>query len=557
MLAADKVPRMVADREYLAVDAAVSAADVASAVQAALAKAGSRGAKSGRERPQGSVVAEPPVHLRRTWYDTFDWRLHKANLILQRIESGRSNATTPGRLVLASTGVTVTPDVTVVVAEGGAGDARAAQPSDSLVPPGAMRSRLEPIVEMRALNTIVSLRTVVRTYRVLNEDEKTVARVVVEHEVGDPVDGVGCRVSVVACRGYDAEALATAQVVAKVPGIAVADQSIFAHAVSAIGRSPGDYSSKLDIALTVGMPTTYAIRRVMRALLDAAQRNVPGVLADIDTEFLHDLRVAIRRGRSALKIQGIGLPGEQADAATAALKWLGDVTTPTRDLDVYVLGLDDLAAEVATPGWDASQLDPFREFLATHRAKEQAALVRTLRTARAKRAFGAWAAVGTGGDSDDGAVGPPIESVARGAVARAFKRVIKAGSVISASSAPAQLHGLRKRCKELRYTLEIFAALHDPVAQRALIDDLKKLQDCLGEFQDTEVQQHAIRAFATQMLAESSHPATVEAVMAMGRLADRLGERQVIARNTFASLFDRFAGPLPRAHLIALYESAA
>jgi CHAD domain-containing protein len=552
MLAADKVPRMVADREYLAVDAAVSG-DVASAVQAALAKAASRTAK---QHLQGSVVAEAPTHLRRTWYDTFDWRLHKANLTLQRIESGRSHAATPGRLVLASTG-DATPDMTAPLADGGGAEVRAAQPFDSLVPAGAMRSRLEPIVEMRALSTIVSLRTVVRTYRVLNEDEKTVARVVVEHEVGDPVGGIGCRVSVVGCRGYDAEAAATAQIVVKVPGIAVADQSMFAQAVSAIGRSPGDYSSKLDIALTAGMPTGYAIRRVMRALLDAAERNVPGVLADTDTEFLHDLRVAIRRGRSTLKIEGIALPAAQADAATDALKWLGDVTTPTRDLDVYVLGLDSLAAEVATPGWDISQLDPFRDFLATHRAKEQATLVRTLRTARAKRAFGAWAAVGTGGDSDDGPVGPPIESVARAAVARAFKRVIKAGAVISATSAPAHLHGLRKRCKELRYTLEIFAALHDPVAQRALIDDLKKLQDCLGEFQDTEVQQHAIRAFAAQMLAESSHPATVEAVMAMGRLADRLGERQVLARNTFASLFERFAGPLPRAHLVALYEGAA
>jgi CHAD domain-containing protein len=558
--AADKVPRMVADREYLAVDPTVSS-DVAAAVQAALAKAGPRVAKQGsqsRGRPRASVVTDPPAHLRRTWYDTFDWRLHKANLTLQRIESGRSNPGTPGRLVLASTGDAATPDVTVSLADGGPAEIRAARPFDSVVPPGAIRNLLEPIVEMRALSTIVTLRTVVRTYRVRNEDEKTVARVVVEHEVGDPVGGIGCRVSVVACRGYDAEAAATARVVAKVPGIAVADQSMFAQAVSAIGRSPGDYSSKLDIALTVGMPTTYAIRRVMRALLDAAERNVPGVLADTDTEFLHDLRVAIRRGRSTLKIQGISLPAAQTDAATTALKWLGDVTTPTRDLDVYVLGLDNLAAEVAAPGWDASQLDPFRDFLATHRAKEQAALVRTLRSARAKRAFGAWATVSSGGDSDDGSLGPPIESVARAAVARAFKRVVKAGSVIDAGSAPAQLHGLRKRCKELRYTLEIFAALHDPLAQRALVDDLKKLQDCLGEFQDTEVQQHAIRRFATQMLAEhAGKPATVEAVMAMGRLADRLGERQVVARNTFASLFDRFAGPIPRAHLAALYEGAA
>ena len=128
----------------------------------------------------------------------------------------------------------------------------------------------------------------------------------------------------------------------------------------------------------------------------------------------------------------------------------------------------------------------------------------------------------------------------------------------TAESPPSDLHDLRKRCKELRYSLEIFGSLHDAVAQRALIDDLKKLQDCLGEFQDTEVQQHAIRTFASQMLAaNSSDAATVEAVMAMGRLADRLGERQIVARGTFAVLFERFAGPQPRAHLAALYERAS
>jgi CHAD domain-containing protein len=559
---------LVADREYLATNNAAISVDVASAVHAALAKAATRGAKQGTG---GSVVTEPLARVRRTWFDTFDWRLHKANLTLQRIETGRSNAA--ARLVLTA-GAVVTPDLVIALTAAtgsGAMPVRAAYPFDSVIPAGPMRSRLEPIVEMRALRQIVTVRTVVRTYRVLNEDEKTVARVVVEQSAGDAHaggGGVGCRVSVVACRGYDAEAAAAARVVARIPGFAASDQSMFAQAVAALGRSPGDYSSKLDIALTAGMPTTYAVRRIMRALLDAAARNVPGVLADTDSEFLHDLRVAIRRGRSTLKVPGIALPVEPADAATAALKWLGDLTTPTRDLDVYLLGLDDLASEVASPGWDALQLRPFRDFLAARRAKEWAALARSLRTARAKRAFDAWAAVGTGGDSGDipsggmgGASEPfglPIESVAKAAVARAFKRVIKAGSAIDASSAPTELHGLRKRCKELRYTLEIFGALHDPGAQRALIDDLKKLQDCLGEFQDTDVQQHAIKTFAAQMLSDDpSSAATVEAVMAMGRLADRLGERQVIARDTFATLFDRFAGPLPRAHLAALYERPA
>jgi CHAD domain-containing protein len=559
---------MVADREFIATDSATDSAadDVASAVQAALAKAAGRAAKRANYTADTSVAADPLTYLRRTWFDTFDWRLHKANLTLERIETGRSRAT-GRRLVLASHGATGSMELVAPIPADAPGSvvARAAFPFDSVVPSGPMRSRLEPIVEMRALSPIVTVRTVVRTFRVRNDDDKTVARVVVEHAVGDQIGGlggIGCRVSVVACRGYDGEAAATARVIEKLPGLAATDTSMFAHALSAIGRQPGDYSSKLDIALTVGMPTAYAMRRIMRALLDAAQRNVPGVLADTDSEFLHDLRVAIRRGRSTLKVPGAALPEAPAAAAGVALKWLGDLTTPTRDLDVYLLGLDDLAREVATPGWAVSQLGPFRDFLAARRAKEQAALARSLRTARSRRAFDAWAAVSTGGEPDESRdtttappVGPAIESVAKAAVSRAFKRVIKAGSSIDTSSPPTELHGLRKRCKELRYTLEIFAALHNPGAQRALVDDLKKLQDCLGEFQDTDVQQHAIRQFAAQMLADdASNPTTLEAVMAMGRLADRLGERQVIARNTFATLFERFAGPLPRAHLAALYE---
>jgi CHAD domain-containing protein len=548
---------LVADREYVAAD---GTADIDRAVQKALARA------SGRPGKHAGFVAEPASTVRRTWLDTFDWRLHRAGYILQRIERSRATATL--RLSL-TTGDDV---LTVAASPQAQTTARVAYPVDTLVPAGPLRSLLEPVVEMRALQPVATQRFVVRSYRVLNDDEKTVARVVIEHPAGggaDKASSTGSRVSVVASRGYSDEAAAAARIIAKVPGLTPSHQSTLAHALSATGRSAGDYSSKLDIALSRDMPTEYAVRRIMRALLDAAQRNVPGVVAGTDTEFLHDLRVAVRRARSTLKVTGDALPSAQADAASVALKWLGDLTTPTRDLDVYLLGLDELAAEVTAPGWTASQLGPFKDFLVAAQASEQAVLVRSLRSVRAKRAFAAWAAVSTGGDlpaEDADATEPPanapavprVESVAKSAVTRAFKRVIKAGNAITAESPPSDLHDLRKRCKELRYSLEIFGSLHNAVAQRALIDDLKKLQDCLGEFQDTEVQQHAIRTFATQMLAaDSSNAATVDAVMAMGRLADRLGERQVVARGTFAVLFERFAGPQPRAHLAALYERAA
>ncbi|HEY3924442.1 MAG TPA: CHAD domain-containing protein [Acidothermaceae bacterium] len=548
---------LVADREYVAAD---GTADIDRAVQKALARA------SGRPGKHVGFVAEPAFTVRRTWLDTFDWRLHRAGFVLQRVE--RSRAPAGLRLSLATGD-----DVLTVAAPAEVQTPRVEYPLDTVVPAGPMRGLLEPVVEMRALQPVATQRFVVRSYRVLNDDEKTVARVVIEHPTSWPgkTSGVpgktstGSRVSIVASRGYSEEAAATARVIAKVPGLTPSHQSVLAQALSSTGRSAGDYSSKLDIALSRGMPTEYAVHRIMRALLDAAQRNLPGVVAGADTEFLHDLRVAVRRARSTLKVTGDALPTAQVDAANVALKWLGDLTTPTRDLDVYLLGLDELAAEVTAPGWSASQLGPFRDFLVTAQASEQSVLVRSLRSVRAKRAFAAWVAVSAGGDASaeesasatelPATAASNVESVANSAVTRAFKRVIKAGKAITAESPPSDLHDLRKRCKELRYSLEIFGSLHNTVAQRALIDDLKKLQDCLGEFQDTEVQQHAIRTFAVQMLAaDSSNAATVEAVMAMGRLADRLGERQLVARGTFAVLFERFAGPQQRAHLAALYE---
>ncbi|MDQ1484508.1 MAG: hypothetical protein QOJ62_201 [Actinomycetota bacterium] len=518
------------------------------------------------------VVAEPTRDARRTWFDTFDWRLHKAGLLLEHKSATSRNAPPVASVALhSSAGVITAADTT--------GDVRRAFPFDAVVPAGRLRDRLQPVVEMRALVPVATVQTRTKTLRVLNDDDKTVARVALEDSAaihGRARHRLAARVTVLACRGYDDEAAALTAVLAKVAGLAASDRSTLAHALDALGRKPGDYTGKLDVHLADDMSTELAVRVVMGQLADAAQVNLAGVVADTDTEFLHDLRVAVRRARSVLKLVGAALPTAQADAARSELKWLGDLTTPTRDLDVYLLGLDALAAEAGT-GSDVDQLEPFRTFLAARRSREQKALVRGLRSARGKRAFSLWTAIGAPTSSDPAAQSvtddatelgrAPVGAVAQRCVDRTFRKVIRAGSAITAASPASALHDLRKRCKELRYALEIFASLQDANAHRALVADLKTLQDCLGEFQDTEVQQHAIRRFAEEMLAggpaaeatagTAAPPVTavmpVMAVMAMGRIADRLEQRQVAARARFASLFAEFAGPKPRAHLAALY----
>jgi CHAD domain-containing protein len=120
-----------------------------------------------------------------------------------------------------------------------------------------------------------------------------------------------------------------------------------------------------------------------------------------------------------------------------------------------------------------------------------------------------------------------------------FVKVARKGAVITAGSPPESLHDLRKRCKELRYALEFFAPLHDQAGYGKVVGDLKRLQDCLGEFQDTEVQIGEIRTLAAAMLAAGEAPAVT--LLAMGEVTAGLVVRQHAARADFERRFAAFA----------------
>src|SRR5260370_307976 len=115
-------------------------------------------------------------------------------------------------------------------------------------------------------------------------------------------------------------------------------------ALAAAGRGPGDYTSQINVCLTPAMPAGAAVTAVLLDLLSTLEANVPGTIRDIDTEFLHDLRVSVRRTRSVLKLVGNVLPAEFAQKFRPEFKWLDDLTTPTTDLDVYLLDHPDMAA---------------------------------------------------------------------------------------------------------------------------------------------------------------------------------------------------------------------
>ncbi|MGP0027479.1 MAG: CHAD domain-containing protein, partial [Streptosporangiaceae bacterium] len=148
------------------------------------------------------------------------------------------------------------------------------------------------------------------------------------------------------------------------------------------------------------------------------------------------------------------------------------------------------------------------------------------------------------------ASGPPVAELAAARIRRAHTRVLRLGSAITPRSPADSLHTLRKRGKELRYVLEFFASLHDPQLYAAVLADLKRLQDCLGEFQDSEVQSAEVQSLAAVLLARQAAPAST--LLAMGELAAQLGTRQRVARAEFADRFAGFASDAGRRRMAAL-----
>jgi CHAD domain-containing protein len=278
---------------------------------------------------------------------------------------------------------------------------------------------------------------------------------------------------------------------------------------------------------------------------------VPGTVRDVDTEFLHDLRIAVRWTRSALKLCGGELPDGLAARFEPEFRWLGDLTTPTRDLDVYLLGFERMAAGLV--GATEAELTPFRDYLLKSRAVAHRHLVRGWRSARFRRLTADWR---TALDEVRATrKRPTVAQLADERIATAHRRALRVGARITPASPAESLHDLRKRCKELRYLVEMFGSLHDPAQRWQAVRELKALQDCLGEFQDAEVQWDEIRAFAAQMLEHRSAPA--ETLLAMGEIAAGLAVRQRAARAKFDGVFAAFASPASRARLEALARTSA
>ena len=278
------------------------------------------------------------------------------------------------------------------------------------------------------------------------------------------------------------------------------------------------------------------MRKILKRLFGALRLNAAGVLENEDVDLLHDLRVANRRTRTALSQTRGVLPSSVMDTFRPEFKWLGDVTGPCRDLDVFLLEMNDYRHPSKI---DAGALDPLRISMREKRRLQHGLVRAALLSERFQNLIKTWGRfLDTGGEEE---VWPPLASspiikVACPRVLKAYRRMLKRGTGIEIEPQTALLHQLRIDGKKLRYLLEFFSDLYPRETTLRFIRELKQLQDILGEFNDTVVQLVLIEEFAKQ------NTPSAETLVAVDRLTEAITERQRKLRAEFSDRFDLFAG---------------
>lgn len=235
-----------------------------------------------------------------------------------------------------------------------------------------------------------------------------------------------------------------------------------------------------------GMSAAEAWRRMLAAALAQLTANIPGFLvAAEDPEYVHQLRVAVRRLRAVLGLgRQAGLPPpEWRDE----FKWLMGELSPARDWDVLVTEtLPRVRAGLAHP----EDLDPLASAADAERARANARVRQALLSRRLVTAVLA-AEASLGADMDGKT---RVGEWAGMALARRAKQFRRAGKGFKHMDAAGR-HRLRIAGKRLRYAADGFVPLYGGKAERflALIGEL---QDGLGVANDIAVAHRLLAALS-------------------------------------------------------------
>ncbi|HEY0419362.1 MAG TPA: CHAD domain-containing protein, partial [Acetobacteraceae bacterium] len=266
-------------------------------------------------------------------------------------------------------------------------------------------------------------------------------------------------------------------------------------------------------ALTPAATVAEGFRHIIRTGIAHILANTACVLAGSDPEGVHQIRLALRRLRSAFTVFAPAIGSPEAAELVDGLRWLSERLAPARDRLVLAERFfrPFAAAHPGLPGLDSLAGD-LAAASAAATAQAADALRRQQFTALLLR-LGAWLESGrwqhgerSGPESAADAVPDrPLAELAGPWLELRAARLHKAGRPLAKSAAgergaagldAAGRHRLRLRVKRLRDAAGFFRGLYPPASVRGWLDAAEPLQTALGEINDADVARRLVAAAA-------------------------------------------------------------
>ncbi len=270
------------------------------------------------------------------------------------------------------------------------------------------------------------------------------------------------------------------------------------------GEPPASQKAE-PVALGRRLTVDAALGAILRSCVQHWCANEATALDGRDPEGVHQMRVALRRLRSAVSLFGkLIRPQRRSWLAGEAKRILGRLG-PARDADVF---LTEALAPVLAARPDDRSLQALRAAAEAARAEAYAAV----RAAIAEPAYtrfllqlGRWIEA-AGWREDATAKGAawldrPLVAFADRVLAKRQRKALKRGRRFAELS-PGERHRLRIALKKLRYATEFFQEIHHRKRAHAYLAALKELQDRLGHLNDVAVAERLVDALGERAGAE-------------------------------------------------------
>jgi CHAD domain-containing protein len=461
------------------------------------------------------VTIHPP--RRRRFYDTFDARLYRAGLVLEAQERHFLLRRTERRKALIRQTIRKDPSFS------------------RQIPSGRLRDAIKKPVGPRALLPVLNITAQRRIIHLRAADGSSYGQLSIDacfHEAGTTCGFLLESDIAVPALTAPPQLLVDIQAC----GFLESREDEFECLCRFCGIKPIMYDPRVHLKIDPQATAIHAVKEILLFVSEVIRKNLPGVLDDTDSEFLHDFRVAVRRTRAALgQLKGV-LPEEERLRFREPFSKLGQLTNPMRDIDVFLSAIELYRWQL--PDVFSTGLRYLRRRLLRDRRVELRKLCDGLQTDAVQALLQDWTAFLNRPEAAD--ENPEAARQAAGRIiAKQFKAVLKANKNRIQENSSAQFHQLRIECKRLRYMLEFFASCLPATLTEKFLKRLRILQDILGAVQDSSIQQKYIAAQISGL--RLRQPGSKLTAAALGGLITVIHNRQKEQMALFDKAFKRFA----------------